>query len=88
MKSALRVTWVEPNYANLRRVEDVNHVGKTNLVYDSTSTTTTFTIETYQETCKIQKGPSNCDSEKMLYLLKCKVGGEVPYVWKAKTQFC
>ena len=27
------------------------------------------------------------DSEKVLYLLKCKVYGEVPYVGKAKTKF-
>ena len=29
----------------------------------------------------------NCDSEKALYLLKCKVCGGVPYVGKAKTKF-
>ena len=57
------------------------------LVCDSVSTTTTFTKEACQETCKIQKGPLNCDSKKVLYLLKCKVFGEVPYVEKAKTKF-
>ena len=25
---ALRITWLEPDYSNLRRVEDVNHVGR------------------------------------------------------------
>ena len=29
-----------------------------------------------------------CDSEKVLYLLKYKVCGEIPYVGKAKTKFC
>ena len=29
----------------------------------------------------------NCDSEKVLYLLKCKVCGGGPYVGKAKTKF-
>ena len=46
---------------------------KTCLVCDSISTTTTFTTEACQETFKIQKGPLNCDSEKVLYLLKLKV---------------
>ena len=69
-------------------MEDVNHVGKkTCLVCDSISTTATFTTEACQETFKIQKDPLNCDSEKVLYLLKCKVYGAVPYVGKAKTKF-
>ena len=57
------------------------------LICGSLSTATTFTTETSKETFKIQKGTSNCDSEKVLYLLKCKVSGEVPYVGKAKTKF-
>ena len=60
---------------------------KTCLVCDSISTTTTFTTEACQETFKIQKDPLNCDSKKVLYLLKCKVYGKVPYVGKAKTKF-
>ena len=32
-------------------------------------------------------GPLNCNSEKVLYLLKCKVCGEAAYVGKAKTNF-
>ena len=60
---------------------------KTCLVCDSISTATTFTTEACQETFKIQSGPLTCDSEKVLYLLKCKVCGEVPYVGKAKTKF-
>ena len=51
------------------------------------STTTTFTTEACQETFKIQKGPFNCDSKKVLELLKCKVRVEFPYVGKAKTKF-
>ena len=35
---------------------------------------------------KIQNGPLTCDSEKVLYLLKYKVCGEVPYVEKAKAK--
>ena len=32
-------------------------------------------------------GPLTCDSGKVLYLLKWKVCGEVPYVRKTKTKF-
>ena len=60
---------------------------KTCLVCDSISTTTAFTTESCKENFKIQKGPLNCDSEKVLYLLKCKVCSRVPYVGKAKTKF-
>ena len=85
MARALRITWLEPNYPNLRRVGNVNHVGKSCLVCDSISTSTTFTTKLCQKTSKIQKGPLNCDSEKVLYLLKCKVCGGAPYVEQAKT---
>ena len=50
-------------------------------------TATTFTAKACQEAFKIQNGSSACDSEELLYLLKCKVCGEVPYVRKAKTKF-
>ena len=87
MARVLRIIWLEPNYPNLTRVEDVNMWKKTCLVCDSISTTTAFTTEAGQETFKIQKGSLNCDSEKVLYLLKCKVFGGVHYVGKAKTKF-
>ena len=57
---------------------------KTCLVCNSIRTTTTFTTEACGE---IQSGPLNCNSEKVLYLLKCKVCGEAPYVGKAKFKF-
>ena len=60
---------------------------KTCLVCNSIRTTTTFTREAYREVFKIQSGTLNCNSEKVLYLLKCKVCGEAPYVGKAKTKF-
>ena len=59
---------------------------KTYLVCDSNSTTTTFVSEACKETFKIQEGPLNCDSKNVLYLLKCKFCGGVPYVGKAKTK--
>ena len=56
------------------------------LVCDSISTATNFITEACQETFKTSNGSLTCDSEKVLYLLKCKVCGEVPYVGKAKTK--
>ena len=48
---------------------------------------TTFAAEVYQETCKCQKDPLYCESEKLVYLLKYKVCGVVPYVVQTKTKF-
>ena len=60
---------------------------KTCLVCNSIRTTTTFTTEACGEVFKIQSGPLNCNPEKVLCLLKCKVSGEAPYVGKANTKF-
>ena len=60
---------------------------KTCLVCSSIRTTTTFTKEACGETFKIQSGTLNCISEKVLYLLNCKVCGEARYVGKAKIKF-
>ena len=38
------------------------------------------------ETFKIQSGAPNWNSQKVLYLLKCRICGEVPYVSNAKTK--
>ena len=40
-----------------------------------------------RETFKIHSAPLNCNSEKVLYLIKCKVCGEAPHIGKAKTRF-
>ena len=45
---------------------------KTCLVCDSTRTTATFTTETCRETFKIQRGPLNCNSEKLTKFFKTK----------------
>ena len=57
------------------------------LVCDSISTATTITREACQEIFKILSGPLTYDSQKVLYLLKRKVCGEVSYAGKAKTKF-
>ena len=55
------------------------------LVCNSIKTTTTFTTEAFGEIFKIQGGPLNCNSEKVV----CTVSmcGEAPYVGKAKIKF-
>ena len=59
------------------------------LVCDSISATATFLTEAYQESFQVPKiCTKNCHSKKVLYLLKCKVCGEVPYTGKTKTKFC
>ena len=54
------------------------------MVCESISTATTYETEACQETFKTLGGPLNCDSETVLYLLKCKVYGEVFYFGKTK----
>ena len=60
---------------------------KTCLVCDSISAATTFTTEACQETFKIQSGPFTCDSEKVLYLLKCKFVVKSPTLGKRTPNF-
>ena len=60
---------------------------KTYLVCNSIGTTKTFTTEACGENFKIQSCPLNCNSEKVVYFLKCKVCGDAPYVGKTKTKF-
>ena len=74
-----------PKTNETRRCEP--HGKKTCLVCNSIRTSTTVTTKAYRETFKIQSGPLNYNSEKVLYVLKCKVCGEAPYVAKAKTKF-
>ena len=56
-------------------------------VCDHIITTNTFTTKACGEVFKIQSGPLNCNSEKALYLLGCKICDDTPYVGKAKTKF-
>ena len=44
----------------------------------------TFTTQACEETFRIQV---NCNPGKVLYLLKCSVCSQAPYVGKAKTKF-
>ena len=52
------------------------------------TTTNTFTTKVCVEVFKIQNGSLNCNSEKALYLLRCKVYDDTPYIRKAKTNLC
>ena len=57
-------------------------------VCDHITTTNTFTTKACVEVFKIQSGSLNCNSQKALYLLRCKVCDDTPYIRKAKTNFC
>ena len=56
-------------------------------VCDFICDTDTFTTKTCGETFKIKSALLNCNSQRVTYLLKCKIFGEVPYVGKVKTKF-
>ena len=56
-------------------------------VCDHIITTNTFTTKAYGEEFKIQSGALNCNSEKVLFLPRCKICDDIPYVGKAKTKF-
>ena len=56
-------------------------------VCDYICDTDTFTTKSFGETFKIQSGILNCNFQKVVYLLKCRICGEAPYVCKAKTTF-
>ena len=57
-------------------------------VCDHIITTNTFTTKACGEVFKIQSVPLNCNSEKVLYILRCKICDDTPYIGKAKTKFC
>ena len=56
-------------------------------VCDHIITTNTFTTKACGEVFKIQSGPLNCNSEKVLYLLRSKIFDNTPHVGKAKIKF-
>ena len=62
--------------------------GKENCqVCDVTCNTNFCATNSCGETFKIQSGILNCNSQKVAYLLKCRICGEAPCVGKAKTKF-
>ena len=56
-------------------------------VCDHIITTNTFTTKQCEQVINTQNGPLNCNSEKILYLLRCKICDNTPYVGKAETKF-
>ena len=65
----------------------VPYGNKTYLVCNSTRTITNFTRGACDEIFEIKSGHLICDSEKLLYILKFKVCGQVLYVGKGKIKF-
>ena len=55
-------------------------------VCDHIITTNCFTTKACGEVFKIQSVPLNCNTEKVLYLLRCKICDDTPHVGKAKTK--
>ena len=55
-------------------------------VCDYVINTTTYKTKACGEVFKIQNGPLNCNSEKVIYLLRCKICDNTPYVRKDKTK--
>ena len=55
---------------------------------DYTIKTNTFTTKACGEIIKIQIGPLNCNSDKVLYFLRCKMCDDTSYVGKTETKFC
>ena len=45
-----------------------------------------FSTKTFCEIFKIQTGSLNCNSQKIVYLLKCKIFGEDPFIGKVKMK--
>ena len=56
-------------------------------VCDHITTTNTFMTKACGEVFKIQSGPLNCNLEKGLYLLRCKIYDDTPCAGKTKTKF-
>ena len=74
-----------PNVEITRRSESC---GKGNChVCDFICDGDTFTSKSCGETFKIQRGILNCNFQMVVYLLKCGICGEAPYVGKVKTKF-
>ena len=54
-------------------------------VFDFLCDTNTFFAKACDEKFRIQEGTLNCKSHNFVYLLKCRICGEAPYVGNAKT---
>ena len=71
-----------PNFEVAGRSESC---GKGNCqVCDYICDTDTFTTKACGETFKIQSGILNCNSQKVVYLFKCRICGEVPMLVRQK----
>ena len=54
-------------------------------VFDFLCDTNTFFAKAWDEKFRIQEGTLNCKSHSFVYLLKCRICGEAPYVGNTKT---
>ena len=56
-------------------------------VCDHVFTNDTFPTKACGKVFKIKSWPLNCNSEKVIYRLRCKICDDTAYVGKAKTNF-
>ena len=56
-------------------------------VCDFICSTDVFSIKACGKTFEIQSKVLNCNSQKVVYLLKCGICVDAPYVGKTKTKF-
>ena len=88
MVKSLRDHLVRAKLPNVEITGRSKSCGKGNCqVCDFICDTDTFSTKTCGETFKIQSGVLNCNSQKVVYLLKCRTCGEAPYVDKVITKF-
>ena len=79
---------VRAKLSNVETTGRSESCGKGNCqVCDFICDTYTFSTKACGKTFKIQSGILNCNSEKVVYLLKCRICGEAPNIGKTKMKF-
>ena len=87
MVRALKTTLSEQHNLKPMKTGKCEPYGKETCLVCNSISARSFTTKAFRETFKTQSGPLNCNSEKVPYLLICKVCGEPPYVEKTKSKF-
>ena len=79
--------WLTPSYEMLNKQEDLNYVEKNRQLCDFVHDADAFSTKACCEIFKMQNGLLNCNSQKLVYFLKCKIFGEDHHIVKVKTKF-
>ena len=86
MVKVLKITWLEQRNVEITGGSESCGKGNCQVCYFICNTGT-FSTKPCGETFKIQSGLLNCNSQKVFYLLNCRICGEASYVGKEKTKF-